>query len=104
MSPTTSSKRVQGEQVRLLISRGRTILCASLIAELSRAIVCCGIAKRMTGGSRQSSLSNGRRGNLGQVHETPFARKDLQIEDDSEINVALGGGTRRAPVYTDRLG
>ena len=61
-------------------------------------------SKRMTGGSRQSSLSNGRRGNLGQVHETPFARKDLQIEDDSEINVALGGGTRRAPVYTDRLG
>ena len=35
----------QAKQVRQLISRSQAILFASLVAELSRAIVCCRIAK-----------------------------------------------------------
>ena len=37
---------VQAEQVRQLISRSQATLFSSLVVELSRAIVCCRIAKR----------------------------------------------------------
>jgi hypothetical protein len=39
------TKDAQAEQVRQLISRSQAILVTSLIAELSRAIACCEIAK-----------------------------------------------------------
>ena len=45
--------------------------------------------------NREASLSNGRRGDLGQVHQAAFARKDSQIgtilDLMAQLEEALGG-------------
>src|SRR6516225_796789 len=47
--------------------------------------------------NREASLSNGRRGDLGQVHQAAFARKDSQIGIYSGFDGTTRRGARRNP-------